>query len=420
MIYLLFFVYLILFCWLLTKIRFIVSSGLGNRTIIILFLLKILAGIANAWITLYHYQGTDSAFFHIQGIAEYHLLFTEPAKYLSNIFDHNNTTSFTSIFDTTDSFWNNLRSNIIIKLLSIFDIFSGCNYFINSLFYNFLVFFGSISIYKIFIQLFPGKRNIIIVTVFLLPSFIYFTSGIHRDGLIFLALAIVCYNMFQILRCKAFTYIRVIYVLAALLLVFVLRNFVFIALIPALIAWILSEKRTAFIFPSFAAVYILFVIMFFSLKFIHPKLDLPGYVSSRQIAFIEIAKSGASSLNINPLFPDFRSFFNNCPQAMNHAFMRPYLSESFTFLYIPAAIEVFIYELLFLLYIFFPIKNYGKDPFLYFGFFFTVSMYIMIGYTIPILGAIVRYRSIYVPFIICPLISSINIQKLKQAIRLKK
>ncbi|HEY8689155.1 MAG TPA: hypothetical protein VIM07_07965, partial [Chitinophagaceae bacterium] len=131
--YLFFIIYLTLFCWLLTKIKFIKDAGLGNRLIILLFLVRIIAGAVNGYINLYHYPDTDAAAFQQDGLIEYDLLLNHPKEFLTNIFicHHQNA----GLLDITDSFWNNLRSDLIIKLLAFFNIFSRGNFFINTLFY---------------------------------------------------------------------------------------------------------------------------------------------------------------------------------------------------------------------------------------------------------------------------------------------
>ena len=138
-----------------------------------------------------------------------------------------------------------------------------------------------------------------------------------------------------------------------LFLILLLRNFVFITLVPALIAWIIAEQKPKYAFLIFSGVYFFVAILFFYSGFLSPKFDLPAHVSNRQLAFIEIAKEGASAININPLYPNFRSFLNNTPQALNHSLMRPYLTEHLNFLYIPAGFEILLYEMLFLLFLFF-------------------------------------------------------------------
>lgn len=413
----LFFIYLGLFCWLLTKIKFIKDAGIEKRTILILFLVRIVVGVINGYINLYYYSGTDIAFFHQQGIIEYHLLFNDPKEYFTNIFKFNYPNS--GLLDITDSFWNNLRSDVMIKLLSIFNIFSRGNVFINTIFYNFLIFFGSVSFYRIFTRLFPDKKIFLIFALFLLPSLIYFTAGIHKDGLIFLGLAITCYNLFFAIK-QRITAKRILWILMGLIIIFLLRNFVVITLFPAIIAWILAEKIKKYVLQIFIAVYLFFILLFFNLGSIHPSLDLPRYVSDRQIAFIQISKEGNSSININPLFPHFRSFLNNSPQALNHTLMRPYLTEKFTLLYIPAALEIFVYLVLFFIFLLFRYKNNKPGAFVYFCIFFSLSMFLMIGYTIPIIGAIARYRSIYFPLIILPVLCYTDWAKLKSFLRVKK
>lgn len=415
--YLFFFIYLTLFCWLLTRIKFITNTGIENRILIILFLIRIIAGVINGYINLYYYTSTDATFFHRLGIEEYHLLFNDPKEYFTNLFKYHHQNS--GLLDITDSFWNNLRSDVMIKLLSFFNILSRGNFFINIIFYNFLIFFGSVSLYKIFISLFPEKKAGLIIILFLLPSLLYFTAGVHKDGLIFLGLGISCYYLFLLIK-KGLSIKNFLWLLLGLAIIFLLRNFVLITLFPAIIAWIISEKNRKFILQTYIFVYLFFILIFFSIGNLLPAFNLPEYVSIRQIAFVQISKASESAININPLFPNFRSFLNNAPQAINHSLMRPYLTEKGSLLSIFAAMEIFIYQVLFFLFLLFRLKNKKTDAFIYFCIFFSVSMFLMIGYTIPIMGAIVRYRSIYLPFILIPILFNIDWEKLRKFAQINK
>ncbi len=418
--YLLFIFYCILFCWLIIRIKFLSESGLANRVLIFLFLLRIIASLVSCYINIYYYQGTDITNFQQAGIAEFHLLFSNPAEYFTNIFYSGHSNGYGNFLASSDSYWNDTRSNIIVKMLSIFNIFSAKNLYINTLIYNFFIFFGAVSLYKVFIQIFPGKKFILICCIFLLPSVLYFTSDIHRDGLIFLSLAIVVYHLFFMLKNKYFSWKRTLVVFIFLCLILLLRNFVFITLVPAIIAWFVAELKPKYAFISFVSIYCIIAMLFFCSGYLSPKTNLPGYVSTRQIAFIEIAKGGGSAININPLYPNFRSFLNNTPQALNHSLMRPYLSEKLTPLYIPAAVEIFVYETFFILFIFFRKKNLYINPFVYFCIFFSLSMMLVIGYTIPIIGAIVRYRSIYFAFLLTPILCMIDWNQIKRLFSISK
>ncbi len=407
--YLLFILYLLLFCWVITRLNFFKNSGIASNVLIILFLIRIASGFINSYINLYHYSVSDVTEFHKEGIAEYYLLIHNPREYLTNIF-HNSYPTYSGFLETTNSFWNDLRSNMIAKILSIFNVFSHRNFFINTLFFNFLMFFGAIYFYRVFIKIFPSYKKAIIACVFLLPSVIFFTSGIHRDGFIYLSLSMVIYNVYYMVERKTFPWKKALGVILCLCFILLLRNFVFITLVPALVAWIIATRFPRYSLITFISLYVLMACFFFISSTISPRFDLPADVSSRQVAFIKISKWGASAININPLYPNFKSFLNNAPQALNHSLMRPYLTEKFTLLYFPVALEIFVYEILFLLFVFFKRNNRG-GPFVYFCIFFSLSMFLLIGYTIPIIGAITRYRSIYFPFLVIPLICLTDWQK---------
>jgi hypothetical protein len=348
------------------------------------------------------------------GIDEFHLLFHQPAEYFTNIFQSGHTSGYGSFLESSNSFWNDTRNNIIIKMLSVFDIFSRLNFFINSLFFNFLVFFGAVGLYRVFIDIFPTSCTILIICIFLLPSTLYFSSGIHRDGLIFLSLSMIVYYIYFMMKRKKYLIKGILITFLALSLIVLLRNFVFIILIPALLAWVLSEQKPDYSFWIFLCVYFCIGTLFFCSGFLPPAFNLPLHVSNRQIDFILIARRGASEININPLYPNFRSFLNNLPQALNHSFMRPYLTEHLNFLYILSGLEILFYEILIFLFIFFRKKIASVYPFIYFSVFLTFSVFLAIGYTIPIIGAIVRYRSIYFPFLLIPVLNYIDWNRLKK------
>jgi hypothetical protein len=412
--YLLFTFYLILFCWLITRIRFFKESKLRNRILIALFLIRVFVGLVNGYINLYYYPVSDAVGFQFQGIEEYHLLFQNPSEYFTNIFHSNHNIGYGNFLESSDSFWNDTRSNLIVKMLSVFNIFSRMIFFINSLFYNFLIFFGTVGLYRVFIKIFPAYRLVLIACIFLLPSVIYFSSSIHRDGLIYLSLSMVIYHLFFMMQNKKYSFKNILIILIFLALILLLRNFVFITLVPAIIAWMFAEHKPKYAFIIFSGIYLFISVLFFCTGFLPPSFNLPAHVSNRQIDFIIIAKRGASAININPLYPNFRSFLNNIPQALNHSFMRPYLTEHLNFLYIPSGLEIFCYEILFLSFIFFRKKNITFSPLICFSVFLTITMFLIIGYTIPIIGAIVRYRSIYLPFILIPIICYTDWKKIKR------
>jgi len=410
--YILFIFYLALFCWLITRIRFFKNTGLTNQLLIALFLVRVLFMLASCYVNLYVLPVSDVIQFQESGNEQFNLLFTNPHDYFINIFQDPYAHGYSRVFDDYHSFWNNLRSNLIAKMISVFDLFSFKNFWINSLFFNFLMFFGSVALYKVFIKEFPKAAIQLVVCIFFLPSAIFFSSMIHRDGLIFLSVSMIIYQFyFMTKRGKASAKRLVIFILY-LALIFLLRNFVFLALIPALVAWMLAVKFPKRSFLAFAGVYALSILFFFVSGFISKKIDFPSYVAKRQDSFIEIGKKGNSTLEVKQLEPTAKSFIYNAPQAFNISFMRPYLSKITEPAYAPFAIELFLMQILFVMFLFFHQRNRPVPGVVYFNVFFSCSMLMMAGYTVPIIGAIVRYRSIFLIFLMISITCYIDWQRL--------
>ncbi len=418
--YLLFFGWLIFLSWSLTKIRFVKNAGLGSKVIAGLFLCKVAAGLVSGRITQ-DQPSVDTWGYHLEALKEYDLLFSNPGEYFSNLLQSGYSYGYTGVLVTSHSFWNDLKTNLVIKLISIFDVFSGGNYYTNVILYNFLLFFGSIGLFRVFNQVYRGQPRVIAGCIFLLPSLLYFGSTIHKDGIIFAATGAVIYNVYYALQGNGVTLKKIIFILLSLLLIFLIRNYVFIALLPALTAMVIAGKKKYNAAVTFSIIYLIGAILFFNLHHLFPYINLPEYMVQKQADFFTLDK-GNTTIATSRLHQAFSSFAANAPQALLHSLCRPYLMDiSLSPLLLPLAIELIGYQLIFLVFIFFrkkePVLNH---PLVLFGFFFGLSVCFMIGYTVPVIGAIVRYRSIYLPFLLTPLMCNINWGKLYRIIQFKK
>jgi hypothetical protein len=412
--YLLFAFYLVILCSLMLRVPFIKKTGISSGTLLSLFLIKILAGIAIGWISI-HIYGPGNDYWDTNDFAreEFLLLQTNPVKYLVNIFTSGYQGGYAGMFSSGDSYWNDLKGNIVIKLVSVFNIFSRGDYYINSLFFNFIIFFGHVILYRLFIKIFPGRQLWVIVGCFLLPSTLYFSSGIHKDGLVFLMLAVLIYSVYQSILKKRFNCKRIFLIVVSLVLLFLLRNFICLALLPALFAWLLIVKARWPAIPVFAGVYLFCSLLVFNIDAVLHKIEPLEIIIAKQTEYLKLEKA-ATQIELTPLLPSFKSFASNAPQAINHSFLRPYIWELPVRSVLPLSIELLGYQVLILLLVFFRRKDLPRPnkPFLVFALFFCISVFLIIGYIVPNLGSLVRYRSLYLPLLITPVLCSIDWEKL--------
>lgn len=373
-----------------------------------------MAGIFYGWIGLYYgglAQMQDTWGFHASGIQEYHLLYNDPAEYFTNLFRDPYDGGVNKFFSSNDSYWNDLKGNTFIKILSIFNVFSFGHYYVNVIFYSFITLFGAIAIYRIMIDVFPGKKTPVLLATFLVPSFLYWTSGLHKEGLIFTGISLIVYVIYFSLKDKKLGLKKIIYLVAGLLLLLTLRNFIIIIIVPAIAAWLLANRRPKYGLAIFGGVYLFFSILFFNARHINSRFDFPQAVVSKQQEFMQL-KGGNSSIPIKELKPTAVSFLKNTPQAINLSTIRPYPSDVRHILSLAAAIEINLILLMFILFLFFRTNGVTSKNLVYFCIFFSGSLLLTIGFSVNNLGAIVRYRSVIMPLLVIPMVARIDWERL--------
>lgn len=412
MTYLLFILYFIVFVFLVTRISFIKKTGLTKKEIAVLFGLKILAGIALGMLMSRFYPAND--YFSVNDYAktEYRILVSDPALFFKSLFQSNYET-YGSFFGSFGSYWNDLRTNLLIKLVAIFNILSRGNYYMNSLFLNFFVFFAHAAIYRVFISLFPGKKWLLITGCFLLPSTLYFTSALGKDALVFTGLALFSYALYFLLE-KGWAPGKFILLITGFCMVLLIRNFVAALLLPAVVALWISYKTQLKPLTVFSGLYFAVFLMLIIWQICSPGKTALHVVAAKQKAFFEIP-AGESNIATDTLQPTWQSLIKNSPQAFNHVLMRPYISEASKPMYGGIAVELLLYQLLLITSLFFY-KRTGENsrPFVNFCIFFSLSALLFIGFIVPNIGAIFRYRSLYLPWLIGPLLCSIDWQKIRE------
>jgi hypothetical protein len=379
-------------------------------------MIRVFAGIAYAvFYTLPKYRpGSDTWRFYRLSINETDWLLKDPVEFIKDLFVHGYKEPG-NIFIGENSYWNDLKSNLVIKMMAILNVLTFKSYYANIILFNFLFLFGLVALYKTFISIYPDKKNYIIAVIFLLPSTLFWCSGIHKDGLILSATGMIIYYFYIGLK-STLSAKKLIVIILCLLIIFSLRNYVALSLLPALACWWYSEKKPDKSAAIFSTVYTLGLIAFFTLPQILPALNFPLFLSNKQNEFLQL--KGTSAVTNTSLQPSINSFLSYLPTALDVAFLRPHLAETKNFSYIPAALEIIMLLLLAMSLIIFTNKKQLLSPVILFFLFFSLSIMIISGYTITFSGAIVRYRSIVLPLLITPLLCIVDFEIIRNKLLL--
>lgn len=372
-------------------------------------MLKIFAGLGYAFfyqLPAYNANSDTYRFFNYS-LEETDLLLHHPIQFIKELFSFGYSTSG-NLFVGDNSYWNDLKSNLIIKLLAVCNIFSFKSYYVNIVFFNFFFFIGTVAMYRFIRAYHTEQKWITLACIFLIPSFLFWCSGIHKDGLIFSLIAIILWQFNQCMKNK-FNFSKLLILTISLLLLFGLRNYVCLSIILCLFSWFVAEKKQSI--KPFLYIYTIAFVFFFCGSLINNKLNFPQYIVTKQEEFKKL--SGGSSIVTNDLQPNIISFIKYLPQAIDIVLLRPHFNEVKNKSYLPAIIENTFVLILLISVIVLKKKKHTLPAALIATLFFATTLLLITGYTITFSGAIVRYKSIALPLLILPLITLIDFKKLR-------
>lgn len=387
MAYLLFIVHLLLFLLLLRYLHVRRKLHIPLWVGVMGFLLKVLLGCLYGYIFLRVYGGDDTWMYHRQALEETAFLKNDPIHFLHSIIDP---FSYTRYY--MDTPLQEIEYASLIKLLAIMNLFSGGYYYVNVVIFCMISFWGAYFFTRFFCNLEPTASRAVIMIMFFFVPLVFWTSGIRKDGLIFLFTGMFFYAFQRFTTYPLWKSLAM--ALLSIILAFINRNFVALTILPAWLAWALARSTGWKTWKTFLLVYGTSTALFVLSSYLGP-VNMLTAVVNRQRDFL--ALKGGSLIPLQPLTPDLLSFLKMLPQALQHVFLRPFPGEQPGLLMLFSGIETLFALAVMLLPLLFPSGHWAalRNPAMAAVLCFALLNYLFIGYTVPFLGAIVRYRAIY-------------------------
>jgi hypothetical protein len=412
---LLFFFYFTLLSLILTRLLNRSRAGISSIVGILLFAFKVALGCAYGYIFLKYYAGDDPWKFYQDSLPQYQQLIDHPAAFFSDLLPGSYFEKAENFSQGWSSYLKELEYLLMVKFLAICDLISRKNYYIDILFFDFVVFLGPLLLFKLLTASFPGKRGTLLFCLFLIPSITFWTSGIRAEGLLLLFLSLILYYANQWLKERHF--VSLLWILIGFTGALIFRGQFLLAFLPALMGWLLSYKKPQRSGYYFAGVYLVCLLLFCGSLLISTEKNLATPLIQRQKEFLELR--GNTRLPLDTLHPSIASFIHSFPQAFANSFVRPFLWEARGLLQFATALEIIGVLALFLLVLIFPEKDSRSiwlNPLVLLLLSFGLSQILLIGYVVPFPGAIVRYKAIPELFLVICLSLVVN---WKQIFKLK-
>jgi hypothetical protein len=400
---LLFLFVLISIFWLYRQSSFIQKTDLPFKWIIALFSARVLTGFFLKWMSDRYYPVNDYTFLQNEAYKEYQWLLKNPIDFALNLFQSPYDNPYGNFFNSANSYWKDLANNLIIKFQAILNLISRGNFYINCLLINSIGFLGSIAIYRTYIRIYPSNKWILIICSFLIPSTLYFSSGIHKDLFVFTALGLLIYS-FNELGTNRFKVNHLFLMIFSLITIALLRNFLLVCLIPCSVAYLIckyTKIKSSYIYITATILLFAFTIAITS---INPNFSPWKWIVERQNEFLQLKKAG-SQLTMHKLENNSKSIIENVPMALEHGFFRPFVWDASNLFSILLGVELYLFWVLAGISLFWMRKmdENTQTPIIGFAILLSILMITSIGYIVPNSSSIVRYRSLYLPFLLIPI-----------------
>lgn len=388
--------YTILFCFVIGSKKVFRAEGLSKLFLISVFLLKCLAGIAYCYLHIQKYNGGDTLQYFNDSNIIFNTLFEDPKKYFYLTFGPNGGTppEYLKEYINAMGYWGDTGAYMVVRFNALVHLFSFGNFYVHSVFASFISLTGLFWLYKAVIR--TTKYNFWFkVGTFLIPSVVFWTSGVHKESLLAFGLGLFFLSIVQLK--KQFIKNLLLVILSAIF-IFLVRDYILMLLIPGLIACAIAGWRPKYAIPIFIVIYMLGI----TLGSIVPTYEgktLLELIAYKQELFKSL-KAGNTDIGIQEFTPTLKSLFLQFPGAVKNSLLGPFFMDLKSPLHVFAMMEnVLILAGIAICLLYTDFKNFQVAPLALWMLFFSLTLFTLIGYIVPNVGAIVRYRSLALPFL---------------------
>jgi hypothetical protein len=401
------------------RMPFLQKSGIRPRLLWLLFGAHVLTGWLHNWIA-YHYfpdHGDIWNYFSLSFLYRHRLL------------------SEFNLFLSDNSTWTYITHNGIVYIQMFLDLLSLDDMNINTLLFSFPVFLGNVALFRVFRRRFADD-TLAATTVFWLPSVLFWTACIYREGMLLMLLGFLFYQLDCLFRRPSTR--PLIYTIILFLLIAYFRLAVAIILVPAILVWYWIDhpfarpldhpfaRRLARPNRFILAGVLLVLVLTLAL----PALRTPFLraITTEQASFLVL--DGRSRLPLPALDGTLSSVRRAFPTAIRNGFFEPLPGSGGQPIYLAFSIELLLIWGVVLLAGIRALRNFSPllarphalqhppphppasprrlPAFPAACLLFALAGMLTIGFFVPFAGTLVRYRSIYLPFLLAPALHTLR------------
>ncbi len=304
----------------------------------------------------------------------------------------------------------------IIRINVILSFISFKSFHVHAIIMSFMSLIGFTAMFKAFYGLLKGKEKTLFIVCFLLPSVVFWSSSVLKEAPLFLAFGLLLSSLVKLWTNPKSYSQYLVFGISFILLVYV-KVYVVISLIPAMLALLLVKSTgERWVVLKFVIVHIICFVVAMNAHHFFRGGDFLYVLHKKQIDFYNVAilRDAGSVVEI-PAVTNVSAFFAHYPQAFFLTYFRPHVFEANSVASMVFAIEDLFYLLISIAAILFFRKPERRHwPIILAIFSYLIVLASILGNTVPILGAMVRYKVVGLPLLMIFCFAVINFEKLRR------
>ncbi len=361
------------------------------------FVLKIIAGIGLGLIYKFHYEEGDTFqyFNEARTISDY--IIQHPDRLLDIFL---NTVQIRELSELM-VFGNQPRALFFAKIVSIFYILSGGNYWIIGAFLSAINFLGIYYLVNEIYLKFPGIKKAVIFSFYFLPTFVFWTSGLLKESLAICALSFAVGAIIRFGRVNEFKNIRLwVGLIISLALLWQLKYFYAAVAIPILSAVLIYEITIENLRWRYILTVMVFALCVFFVSNLHYNLNLL-HVLDVIYQNYQLGIKDGNGIIYYGFDGSVFGFIANIPLALVSGLFRPLIFEMDNLLQIPVAMENSIVFSILLIGLWkVKFRDSLKNPYVLAVILYSTSLAVLLAFSSPNFGTLSRYKVAFWPFLV--------------------
>ena len=389
--------------------------------------IKIFAGLAFALIYLFYYGGGDTVYYFLGSESIVKMVDKDMPTFFKLLWG-NHSLEVYSMFDRGTGwplYFRDPNSFAVCRFNVLFYLMGFGSYLGNTIIMNLILYFGVWRFYKMVVRIYPNNEKWLAIALFFIPSVVFWSSGILKDGWTLTAVLFMFTNLYYIFIAKEKVVNNLLWILFWSYIAFSIRPYIFYVTIGSGLIWVgfaaVKAIESRFL-RTIAMPFIILITWAAGVAILAQTSTMASKRYSSIDAMLETAQIiqddlrkeyyGGNRFDIGAFEPTVRGVLSKFPVAVTAGLFRPFLWEANNILMLLSGIESVLLMLL-ILYLIIKTKVLGffkavfSDTFMISLLIFAITFAFFVGLTTANFGALVRYRIPVLPFLFIVLFNAV-------------